>query len=121
VYQRDYLVKQHCRQAPYTYLKAIRAALDYIDDGLLSSSVKQVSNINDIKDITPNWKRIEHYIAHTDDSKSAVFLAAFCCFFDNTIGGILLETLDCRTVRDIAASLDFNQLNIITTLMLNYL
>ncbi len=121
MYQRDYLVKLHYRQAPRTFIKCIRESFHYMDDNLFSLNVKNLSEINNIQDISPNWKKIEYYIRHAENTNRAVFLAALCCFFDNSIGSTLLDALDCTTIRDIADYLDYNQLTIITKLMLNYL
>lgn len=120
MYQRQYLVDLHYRQAPHTFLKCIREAMKYLDDGLFSIHVDSSSKISKIHDVSPNWKQITNYIEHTQDTDNAVFLAAFCCFFDNSLGLILLDRLRCKTVRDMAEFLDYNQLNIITTLMLNH-
>ncbi len=121
MYQRQYLVDLHYRQAPHTFLKCIREAMKHLEDGLFSIHVNHPSQISKLQDVSPNWKQIESYIDKAQDTDNAVFLAAFCCFFDNSLGFVLLDTLGCKTIRDMAEFLDYNQLNIITTLMLNHL
>lgn len=120
MYQRQYLIDLHYRKAPQTFIKCIQEAMKYLDGNIFSIHVNHPSQISRIQDVSPNWKTIENYIEKTQDTANAVFLAAFCCFFDNSLGFILLDNLGCKTIRDMAEVLDYNQLNIITTLMLNH-
>ena len=114
---RQYFIDMHYRGAPARYLQAIKDGIEIVEQAFFKFD-GHIQDILHVSDIVPNREVIKAWCMADPDNPDTWFVIMLIGFIDEAFYRELVNEHTTDPLQAIRL-MNYNQLNIITTLMLN--